>query len=68
MKSNMMIYQMKNYIKLLESLNKESAESIHPNNRKRVLRAIELSQNNSSYEETTYNFEVEDNHNFYVSE
>ena len=39
--------------KILESLNKESAESIHPNNRKRVLRAIELAQNNSSYEERT---------------
>ena len=39
--------------KILESLNKESADSIHPNNRKRVLRAIELAQNNSSYEERT---------------
>ena len=38
---------------ILESLNKESAESIHPNNRKRVLRAIELAQNNSSYEDRT---------------
>lgn len=39
--------------KILESLNKESAESIHPNNRKRVLRAIELAKNNSSYEDRT---------------
>ena len=39
--------------KILESLNKESADSIHPNNRKRVLRAIELAQNNSSYEDRT---------------
>lgn len=39
--------------KILESLNKESAESIHPNNRKRVLRAIELEKNNSSYEDRT---------------
>ena len=39
--------------KILESLNKENADSIHPNNRKRVLRAIELAQNNSSYEDRT---------------
>lgn len=37
--------------KILESLDIESANKIHPNNRKRVLRAIELANNNISNEE-----------------
>ena len=37
--------------KLLESLDTYSASKIHPNNRKRVLRAIELSNNNISNED-----------------
>lgn len=32
---------------VLESLNQEASQKIHPNNRKRVLRAIELAENNS---------------------